>query len=93
MRSSLDNLPPTSSSSTSQTKLFTVGIEMTLHNDLYREALDLLHEMVTTTDGLEAVPRSCYMLLFSRFSSISSESTTSVSASTKEEKKTLLDDM
>lgn len=93
MRSSLDTLPTTSPQSSSQIKLFTVGIEMNLHNNLYQEALDLLHEMVTVTNGTEAVPRSCYMLLFSRFSSISPETTTSVAASTKEEKKTLLDDM
>ena len=92
MRESLNDLTSSSSSSssslaTSQMKLFSVGIEVCLHNDRYQESLDLLHEMVEKTNGKEAVPRSCYMLLLSRFSSSSSM------VSTKEEKKAILDDM
>ena len=49
-------------------------------------ALSLLHEMVDKTDHKIPIPRNCYLLLFSHFS-------TSIEGVDRTEIKTFLDDM
>lgn len=68
MRSSIANsLEPEDSSTLF--KFYSAGIEVCCHNNDNETALSLLHEMANKTDNKVPIPRSCYLLLFSHFSS------------------------
>ena len=52
-------------------KVYSVGIEANCHNNEGEAALSLLHEMAGKVNNSVPIPRSCYLVLFSYFSSIS----------------------
>lgn len=52
-------------------KVYSVGIEANCHNNEGDAALTLLHEMAGKVNNSMPIPRSCYLVLFSYFSSIS----------------------
>ena len=52
-------------------KVYSVGIETNCHNNEGEAALSLLHEMAGKVNNSVPIPRSCYLVLFSYFSSIS----------------------
>lgn len=49
----------------STVKLYSAGIEACCRNNADGEALDLLQELADQTGHSVAIPRSCYLLLFS----------------------------
>ena len=85
MRSSIAHLSSPEDTST-LFKFYSAGIEVCCHNNDNNTALSLLHEMVDKTDHKIPIPRSCYLLLFSHFS-------TSIEGVDRTVIKTFLDDM
>ena len=85
MRSSIAQLLSPDDTST-LFKFYSAGIEVCCHNNDNDTALSLLHEMVDKTDHKIPIPRNCYLLLFSHFS-------TSIEGVDRTEIITFLDDM
>lgn len=85
MRSSIATIT-SPEDSTTLFKFYSAGIEVCCHNNDNDTALNLLHEMVDKTNHKVPIPRNCYLLLFSHFS-------TSIEGKNRTEIKTFLDDM
>lgn len=57
----------------SKVKLYSAGIEVCCRNNADKEALELLQELADQTGHSVAIPRSCYLLLFSHCAGNSGE--------------------
>lgn len=65
MRSSLTSMHASDADTSSKVKLYSAGIEVCCRNNADKEALELLQELADQTGHSVAIPRSCYLLLFS----------------------------